>query len=99
MINHRPPYYEEPYMYPPRPYPPSLPPISSQPYGAPPPPFPPGAKRPSTRGMSGFMSGFTNEDGQIDVQKTMATIDTAVKTYQQVSPMIKQITSVLQERT
>ncbi|QQK76220.1 hypothetical protein HUG15_12055 [Salicibibacter cibarius] len=100
MIHHsqqrpRPPHYEEPYMYPPRPYPPSLPPISGQPYGSPgAPAYGNAGKKPRPPAVSGIMTGFTNENGQLDVQKTMATIDTAVKTYQQVSPMIKQLSSI-----
>ncbi|AXF55017.1 YppG family protein [Salicibibacter kimchii] len=100
MINHpqhrpRPSHYEEPYMYPPRPYPPSLPPISGPLNGNPPPPvYGNAGKKPMPPAVSGIMTGFTNENGNLDVQKTMTTIDTAVKTYQQVSPMIKQLSSI-----
>ncbi|MBB6449192.1 hypothetical protein HNR44_001141 [Geomicrobium halophilum] len=97
----RPPYYEDAYMYPPRPYPPSLPPVS-KPYPgnflqAPPPPHfyegGPG-KNQHPPSMIGVLNGFTDENGQIDIQKTMTTVDTAIKTYQQVSPMIKQLSSM-----
>ncbi|QDI90117.1 hypothetical protein EPH95_02115 [Salicibibacter halophilus] len=98
-MNHHPQYrprpflYDEPYMYPPRPYPPSLPPISGPPHGPPHPFYGNAGKKPKPPGVSGIMTGFTNETGQLDVQKTMTTIDTAVKTYQQVSPVVKQLSS------
>ncbi|WP_042423777.1 YppG family protein [Geomicrobium sp. JCM 19039] len=85
-----------PYMYPPRPYPPSVPnqpPVANFTQQANAMVYSPQVQKPKGAYVKNIMNGFTDQNGQIDVQKTMATVDTAMKTYQQVSPMIKQITS------
>ncbi|GAK00499.1 YppG family protein [Geomicrobium sp. JCM 19055] len=99
-VQGRPPQFanQQPYMYPPRPYPPSVPPYpqsaeyTSHPYGAAQSMgFPGQMPKQKKMNMKSLMNGFVDQEGQIDVQKTMATVDTAMKTYQQVTPMIKQL--------
>ncbi|PSL51340.1 YppG-like protein [Salsuginibacillus halophilus] len=41
-----------------------------------------------------FKYAFTNPNGEFDVQKTMQTIDTAMKTYHQVSPLLRMLPSL-----
>jgi hypothetical protein len=52
--------------------------------------LPPGYK-PSK--ASFFKAAFTNENGQFDMGKTVNTVDQVVKTMNQVSPLVKQVSN------
>ncbi|WP_018922403.1 YppG family protein [Salsuginibacillus kocurii] len=75
---------------------PPYPPYYSQPYVG---PYSHGGnyKQPphTVGGATTLLNGFTNEKGELDLQKSMTTVDTMMKTYQQVSPLLRMVTTFL----
>lgn len=54
---------------------------------------PPGGN--ANQAQAGMTGTFTDSNGQVDFDKTIATISRLASTYHQVSPIVKQLSSLL----
>ena len=101
--NHRPPYVQpqSPIQYGQYPFSPNMNHLTPyEMYAKPPQPLNPATGNPfdtqhATNSAQGILGIFTNPDGQVDFDKAMTTINQLASTYHQISPIVKEFSSIL----
>ncbi|MFC5711864.1 YppG family protein [Thalassorhabdus alkalitolerans] len=49
--------------------------------------------------LSAVMNGFVNDQGNLDLQKTMTTMNTVMQTVHQVQPLVRQMSELFIKRS